>query len=317
MGKERFNSVLEELHYHDVDGKLAFEVCRLEPKGFRQRRPDPAKPGNWQWNLKGVELVPYRLPEVIKAGTAGETIFIAEGEKDVAALVVNGFTATCNAGGALKWKESFANYFKGAKVVCIIADKDIPGRKHAAAVAANVSGKAQSVKVIELPDIAGSPVKDAHDFFAAGGTAEQLRVIEETATEFESLAKAVEGTNPNDWFQKKFPTLTDAHGEPVLLKTVDGTIKVSDLNESFMAATLGKEANADEPAVYLRGENRFYAFSRHHGIYRLAGEEDVSARLIMMELTTIKPEALEPFSPLGNWLTRSEGNQNKDRTACC
>jgi len=58
--------------------------------------------------LKGVELIPYRLPELITAAKAGETVFVAEGEKDVAALVANGFTATCNAAGAGKWRNDYA-----------------------------------------------------------------------------------------------------------------------------------------------------------------------------------------------------------------
>lgn len=271
--------------YNDAKGKLLSEVCRLNPKSFRQRRPDPAAPDKRIWDLKGVELVPYRLPEMITAVKASETIFIAEGEKDVAALVANGFAATCNAGGAGKWQNDFARYFDGAKAVRIIADKDAPGRKHADTIAANLRGKAQSVKVIELPDVAGRTVKDAHDFFEAGGTADQLRQLAEAAPEFEPRAAQLqaepddEELTPNDWFKKKFPALADKHGEPVSLKSTNNRTKANDLNESFMAATLGEQANPDTPTVYLRGENRFYTFSPERGIYTLASEEDVSARL--------------------------------------
>jgi 5S rRNA maturation endonuclease (ribonuclease M5) len=245
--------------YRDAEGKLIFEVCRLDPKDFRQRRPDPTEAGKWIWNLEGVELVPYRLPELLTAVKAGETVFIAEGEKDVAALVAKGFAATCNAAGAGKWRNEFAEYFEGAKAVCVIADKDAPGRKHAAAVAANVRNKAKSVKAIELPDMAGQSVKDAHDFFAAGGTADQLRKIAEAAKEFEPPAVPAKTDNaadqagkltPNDWFKQKFPGLAEKHGEPVSLKATNGRAKASDLNESFMAATLGQDANPETPTVY-------------------------------------------------------------------
>ena len=73
------------LSYHDAEGELRFEVCRLDPKSFFQRRPNLAAPDKWIRILKGVELVPYRLPELITAAKAGETVFIAEREKDVAA----------------------------------------------------------------------------------------------------------------------------------------------------------------------------------------------------------------------------------------
>jgi P4 family phage/plasmid primase-like protien len=169
--------------------------------------------------------------------------------------------------------------------VCIIADKDEPGRKHAVAVAANVKGKVQSVKVIELPDVAGRMVKDAHDFFEAGGTADQLREIAEAAKEFTPLANAAEKVTPNDWFKKKFPALAEIHGEPVSLKSTNHRTKASDLNESFMAATLGERANPGEPTVFLRGENRFYTFTPGRGIYTLASEEDISAKLSALLLS--------------------------------
>ena len=70
------------------------EAVRLrDPKGFRQRRPVGG--GGWEWNLQGVRLVPYRLPELI-AADPGRLVFITEGEKDVDALVARGFLATTN-----------------------------------------------------------------------------------------------------------------------------------------------------------------------------------------------------------------------------
>ena len=282
---ENRGQIVATYRYQDAAGRLRFEVCRLDPKGFYQRQPDPATPNKWIPNLKGVELVPYRLPELLTAATAGETIFIAEGEKDVAALVANGFAATCNAAGAGKWRDDFAKYFDGTKAVRIIADKDTPGRKHAVTVAASLKGKVPSVKVIELPDVAGKTVKDAYDFFAAGGTGEQLRELAEAPKEFEPLANAAEGLTPNDWFKLKFPALAETHGEPVSLQSKNNRTKASDLNESFMAATLGAAATPDEPTVYLRGENRFYTFTPQRGIYTLASEEDVSARLSALLLS--------------------------------
>ena len=67
--------------YHDHDGKLVFQVVRYSPKTFKQRRPDPAKPGEWLWNMDGVSRVLYRLPEVLKAKAGGKPVVISEGEK--------------------------------------------------------------------------------------------------------------------------------------------------------------------------------------------------------------------------------------------
>lgn len=159
---KKFN-IVAAYAYRDKAGKVLFEVCRLEPKEFRQRRPEPSAVDGWAWNVKGVRQVPFRLPELIAAVKAGETVFVAEGEKDVEALAGQGFAATCNAGGAGKWRDDFGEYFDGAKAVVVIADKDAPGRAHAAAVAAKLKPLARSVKVIELPDIEARPVKDAAD----------------------------------------------------------------------------------------------------------------------------------------------------------
>lgn len=67
--------------YNDENGKLLFQCVRFEPKDFRQRRPDPAKPGEWIWDLKDTCRVLYRLREVMAAIVAGRTLFVAEGEK--------------------------------------------------------------------------------------------------------------------------------------------------------------------------------------------------------------------------------------------
>ena len=62
---------------------------------------------------------------------------------------------------------------RGADVV-IIADKDKAGRDHAQLVAGKLHGIAKSVRVLELPDVNGKPVKDAADYFNAGGDAGQI-----------------------------------------------------------------------------------------------------------------------------------------------
>ena len=46
------------------------EVCRFEPKEFRQRHPDPAAPGSYIWNTDGCAIVPYKLP-ALRTGDSG------------------------------------------------------------------------------------------------------------------------------------------------------------------------------------------------------------------------------------------------------
>jgi hypothetical protein len=76
--------IVAKYDYTDTAGVLLYQVLRLEPKGFRQRRPDGN--GGWIWELDE-RRVPYRWPELLKFPDA--TVFVTEGEKDadrVAAL---------------------------------------------------------------------------------------------------------------------------------------------------------------------------------------------------------------------------------------
>lgn len=136
--------------YDDANGKVLFRVERHPGKRFIQARPDPHSPGNWLYNLGDVTRVPYHLSSLIGAVKAGEMIFVVEGEKDVERLESLGLVATCNPGGAGKFKREFADFFLGADVV-VIEDNDQPGRDHAGMVAAFCGAVARSVRVLSLP----------------------------------------------------------------------------------------------------------------------------------------------------------------------
>ncbi|NPV78927.1 MAG: AAA family ATPase [Firmicutes bacterium] len=174
---EQERKILTIYDYLDKNGKLVYQVVRYAPKNFLQRRPDPSGKG-WIWNLQGVDPIPYRLPELI-ASPKDSWIFIPEGEKDCDNLAKFGLVATTNSGGAGKWRQEFAKYFAGRKVV-ILPDNDEPGRKHAEAVARSLYGTASDVRIVNLPDL---PEKgDISDWLAAGGTKEELlRLVQESS----------------------------------------------------------------------------------------------------------------------------------------
>ncbi len=166
--------------YRNATGDLLFQVCRFYPKDFRQRKPDPSALDGWIWNTKGVKKVLFRLPEILRAVQDGKFIIVCEGEQDALALVDHGLAATCNPGGAGKWLDSFSETLRDADVV-IIPDRDAPGRAHAQLVAGKLLGVAKSVRVLELPDTNGKPVKDAANFFAAGGDTDQIGELVDAA----------------------------------------------------------------------------------------------------------------------------------------
>ena len=138
------------------------------------------------WNVKGVRQVPYRLPVVLKS----KTIYVVEGEKDVHSLEKLGLVATCNAGGAGKWRHEYREHFQG-KAVFVIPDADNPGHKHAEAVAESLLGVAASVRIVFLPT-----GKDASEWIAASGTVEQLREL--TAATPDYVRRAQSPDAPGD-----------------------------------------------------------------------------------------------------------------------
>lgn len=149
--------------YTDEAGALLFQVCRTLDKQFPQRVPDRTRKGGWRWSLGDTRRVLYRLPKIIEAVKDGEHIWVAEGEKDVHALEQAGVTATCNPGGAGKWRPEFAEFLRDA-IVFIVADKDKPGQAHARAVAASLRGIAAAVEIRE----AAGEHKDAAAHLGAG-----------------------------------------------------------------------------------------------------------------------------------------------------
>lgn len=220
--------------YQDADGNLVFQVCRMEPKDFRQRKPDGR--GGWTWKTKGVNKVLYRLPE-LKTADADEFVFVAEGEKDVDNLWQIGCVATTNAGGAditgSKWLKKYNGALVGRHVV-LLPDNDDVGRGHAATVASQLKETAASVRILELPGLASKG--DISDWIAAGGTKEKLIQLA-AAVGLDDLPKPpseikreeakAAGENPTDpaatHYEKK---ITDALEIDVLGYIEGGKVKI-------------------------------------------------------------------------------------------
>jgi len=157
--KEQRQKIVKTYDYKDAMGRLLYQVCRYEPKDFKQRRPDGKD--RWVWNLKGIAPVIYRLPEVLKA----QEIIVVEGEKDADNLFDLGFTATTSPMGAGKgkWRAKYSEYLRGKSVV-LCPDNDRPGRQFMDSVGEALQGIAASVKILLLPDIAEK--EDVSDFIA-------------------------------------------------------------------------------------------------------------------------------------------------------
>lgn len=162
-------SIVATYDYRDEEGKLLFQVVRTYPKGFFQRRTDGR--GGWINGLKGIKTVIYNLPNVMRAVSEGNEIFIVEGEKDADRLISNGFVATTSPMGASSYKNEYAEYFIGANVV-IIPDNDLPGVNLTKKIANSLTNKAVTVKIVQLPDLDNKG--DISDWLDKGNTKEDL-----------------------------------------------------------------------------------------------------------------------------------------------
>lgn len=231
-GKPR---ILATYDYRDESGALLFQAVRLDPKDFRQRRPDGR--GGWTWSVKGTRTVPYRLPELLAA--PARTVWIPEGEKDCDSLARIGLLATCNAGGAGKWTDAHAAFLRGRRVV-VLPDNDEPGRKHSQQVARTLHGIAESIRIAELPGL--QPKGDVNDWLAAGGTAADLERLADAAPPWEPAADAsgpvltcladVEARDVNWLWPGKIPLgritlLVGRPGEGKSFLTIDAAARVS------------------------------------------------------------------------------------------
>ncbi len=200
------SKIVATYDYKDESGKLLFQTVRLEPKNFRQRRPNGK--GGWIWNLEGVRRVLYRLPELLDAEKAFKAnlafdeslddgsedhVIITEGEKDVETARALGFVATCNPMGAGKWDDGYSKFLEFADVT-IIADADPPGRKHAEQVAQSLRrrAKARETTVLELPG-----AKDFTEWVEKGGAKGLAEWVEKGAAR-KDFINLLSGGRPPD-----------------------------------------------------------------------------------------------------------------------
>jgi hypothetical protein len=163
---------IAEYLYRDEVDRILFGVARCTNKCFAQWRPAPDSRSGRRWALAEkdenenviaeVRRVPFRLRQLLTAATDGLQVLLVEGEKDVLAVVEAGAVATTVPGGASKWRPEFAQYFAGADIR-IIADRDVPGRRHSELLVRALSPVAARIEVAIAK--AG---KDAADHLAGG-----------------------------------------------------------------------------------------------------------------------------------------------------
>lgn len=191
--------IVDTYDYTDEHGELVYQVCRMEPKTFLQRRKprdsDPMETikSGWVWNLKDTPLYPFNLVELLKLPLQ-KSIIIVEGEKDVIRLAQIGVVATTNSSGAGKWRPEFAKYFKGRTVI-IIPDNDPAGHNHAVDVWESLDNIASRIKIVHLPGLGQK--QDMSDWLDNGNTkADLIALVIHALNEDQSIPQRVEIAKP-------------------------------------------------------------------------------------------------------------------------
>jgi len=272
--------------YFDADGAEAYQVCRMYPKTFRQRRPDGR--GGYIYKMDGVEPLPYNLPAIMQ--NPDQPVFVVEGEQCADVLSEAGLLSTTNHGGAGKWLDAHAQHLEGRNVI-VIPDNDEAGARHADKVVASLWGKAGQIKRVDLP---GLPDKgDVVDFLREHTLGELVEIVQDTPALSEAPQVSDDAVADEDGAIERYQTMRrDAvFSMPPVEFLVDGLITDTGFTMMYGAPGTGKSFLAIDialsvahgvpwqgqevkpgPVLYIAGEGiggfgkRWKAWENHHGV---------------------------------------------------
>jgi hypothetical protein len=144
---------------------------------------DRAKSFLWRRNgeatLGGVKTpdLPLYRSEHIKEFDPGKPVYVCEGEKATDAAAKAGLQALGTVTGAAATPSATSLEVLRNRHVILWPDADAPGSEHMRRIGDGLKGIASSVRTVRWSEAPSSG--DAFEFFAQGGTLEQLRSIEE------------------------------------------------------------------------------------------------------------------------------------------
>jgi 5S rRNA maturation endonuclease (ribonuclease M5) len=248
-------SFVRSYQYEDEQGKPLYAVARYamppgsdKKKTFRQY---PVVEGGYltgEGCMKGIRLVPFKLPLV--AGS--DSIIVVEGERDVETLEALGYVATCNPGGAEKWREEWSHYFESKNIV-VFPDNDEPGHRHADQVEAALKPGAKSFKRATVP----APSKDISEALTGKEGKEARNIVEELISSAESTSSRATSIcditcevshDPDELLKHRFL----CRGGGAMLNGPTGVGKSSFIMQAAILWSLGKPFFGIEPARPLK-----------------------------------------------------------------
>jgi 5S rRNA maturation endonuclease (ribonuclease M5) len=188
-------------------------------------------------------------------------VFPCEGEKDCETARALGIVATCNPGGAGKWREEYAEHLRGKQII-IIADKDEPGRKHAEKMAESLYGKAASIKVLQMPG-----AKDLSEWVERGGTREALEKLIAAVPEWKPQAESASAASTfrlvrlGELLDKPQVATEWVWGERLAVGTVSLVVAKPKVGKSTFARNLALAVSRDETFLgFPHGKARLFTW---------------------------------------------------------
>lgn len=244
--------------YISPDGKQ-YEKQRFSDKSFTWRQPDGK--GGWIYSRKGIS------PNLYGVGKSPlpKNIYFVEGEKDVDNLIMRHAAAVSPPDGAKsKWQPQYTEALKGRHVV-ILPDNDAPGWELANTAAAELTGKAASVRILDLtkkwPDL--PPKGDISDILEKEPSEDVFMKLEELESDTPEWTEAASMENNDLW--KLFKTLDEFDEEDakwlvpgwipegqITLLAADGGVGKTTLWCHVIAALSNGECCILDPLGYTR-----------------------------------------------------------------
>lgn len=174
--KKECRKIEAAYNYCSINGNYAYTKLRLQGKKMLYGMFD--EKGLFRYGLRGRNRKSFAaiygdIKNINESISSGKPIFIPEGEKDVDTLTKRGYVAFTY-GGANDWNHNIAQLCKDADVY-ILADNDVPGKRVAETIQTDLTGIANSTKIIvPVPDVTKA---DISDYFEAGHSNEEFEEL--------------------------------------------------------------------------------------------------------------------------------------------
>jgi len=267
LGHKNLITVYDYIGDHGV---LEYQVIRTDfadgSKTFRQQRPDGQ--GGWIKNLKGIDPIPYNLPDILHHKR--KWVWVVEGEKCVERLKELGILATTNSGGSGQWKDEHSQWLKDRNVI-VVPDNDEVGQKHGAKVVNSLIGVAAEVKLLDLSE--QLPNKgDIVDWLDSGKTKQQLAgMIEGTPSISEQMPDPGEIESVIPTFDVM--TLKQLKEMPPIKWLVDGLMTRHGFSVMYGQPGCGKTFLALDLALCVASGRDFHGMDTEQGnVLYIVGE---------------------------------------------